>query len=613
MATPSRAVTSEQPSQQRASSRNLGVLRAILRFLVPYKLRILAASIALVFTAIVTLMIGQGVRILVDQGFGDSSGAGLNQAILVFVGLAFLLAIGTFARFYLVSWLGERVTADIRKAVYKHVVALHPAFFETQLSSEIQSRITTDTTLLQTIIGSSVSMALRNMLIFVGGLLWMAFTNFKLTAVAFLIVPLVILPLFFFGRKVRILSRKNQDQIAGIGSRVSESLKNIKVLQAFNRQQGDAKEFDEAVEASVDVAMSRIAMRAWLTAVVITMVLGAVATMLWIGGQDVMSGKITTGELAAFMFYAIMVAGSVGVISEVYGDLQRAAGATERLLELLHAENLIDAPAVGGLPISHFEGELQFNKVSFYYPSKPDDFAIKQLSLHIPAGTSLALVGSSGAGKSTLVDLLLRFYDVQEGVIKLDNNDIRYLSPSTLREQLALVPQQPTLFSGSVKYNIQYGSPQATMEDIKAAAKAAHANEFIEQLPDGYDSYIGESGLRLSGGQRQRIAIARALLKNPKVLLLDEATSALDAESEHQVQQALEDIMQHRTTIVIAHRLATVKNVDCIAVLDKGRLVATGTHQQLIERSPLYARWASLQFGDEQQLNAELVINSDVV
>ncbi len=585
-------------TEHRDSSRNINVLIAMLGFLKPYRWQVLAALFALTFTAGITLSLGQGLRMLVDKGFGEGAEAGLDQTIVIFMGMALLLAVGTFARFYLVSWIGERVSADLRREVYSHVIELHPGFFETNLSGEIQSRITTDTTVLQTVIGSSVSMALRNVLIFIGGIILLFVTNPKLTGIVLLSVPLVIMPIIIFGRHVRKLSRSSQDKVAVFGGFVGESLKNIKIVQAFNHQQRDRSTFSEQVEVAFDVARQRIKHRAWLTAIVISLVFGAIAYMLWVGGHDVIAGRISAGELAAFIFYAMMVAMSVGVISEVYSDLQRAAGATERLLELIHAENLIQAPQSPQSLTATVNGKLELEAISFCYPSRPEVAAIDQLTMTLPAGASLALVGSSGAGKSTLVDLILRFYDVQQGVIRFDGVDIRQLAPQELREHIALVPQQPVLFSNTVLENIRYGRPDASDDEVRAAAQAAYADEFINKLPQGYDSFVGESGVRLSGGQRQRIAIARAVLNDPKLLLLDEATSALDAESEYKVQQALEHLMKDRTSIVIAHRLATVVNVDRIAVLDHGRLVATGTHQQLLKSSPLYARWASLQFGD---------------
>ena len=586
--------------ENRESSRDIQVLRSMIGFLMPYRWRVLGALIALIFTASVTLSMGQGLRLLIDQGFGEAAATGLDEAIGIFMVMVVLLAIGTFTRFYLVSWIGERVSADLRRAVYSHVIELHPGFFETNLSGEIQSRITTDTTLLQTVIGSSVSMALRNVLIFIGGIVLLFITNPKLTGIVLLSVPLVIMPIIFFGRHVRTLSRTSQDKVAVFGGFVGESLKNIKIVQAFNHQQRDRETFTDQVEVAFEIAVKRITYRAWLTAIVITLVFAAMGYMVWVGGHDVIAGRISAGELAAFIFYAMMVALSVGVISEVYSDLQRAAGAAERLLELMTAENLIQAPALPQTLPARVIGNVEFDDISFFYPSRPDSAAIDHFSLKLPAGSSLALVGSSGAGKSTIVDLLLRFYDVQKGQIRLDGVDICELAPQELRRHIAIVPQQPTLFSGTIIENIRFGRPDASDDDVRAAAEAAYADEFIQKLPHGYDSFVGESGVRLSGGQRQRIAIARAVLKNPSILLLDEATSALDAESEYKVQQALEHLMKDRTSIVVAHRLATVVNVDKIAVLDHGQLVDTGSHQQLLTSSSLYARWASLQFGDKE-------------
>lgn len=585
-------------TENRAATKNIQVLSAMLGFLRPYRTQVVGALVALIFTAMVTLSLGQGIRMLIDQGFGAAAAAGLDQAIVVFMVMVVMLAFGTFARFYLVSWIGERVSADLRREVYSHVVELHPGFFETNLSGEIQSRITTDTTLIQTVIGSSVSMALRNVLIFIGGIILLFITNPKLTGIVLLSVPLVIMPIIIFGRHVRSLSRASQDKVAGFGGFVGESLKNIKIVQAFNHQQLDRENFSNQVEQAFDVSLRRIKHRAWLTTIVITLVFGAIAYMVWVGGHDVIAGRISAGELAAFIFYAMMVAMSVGVISEVYSDLQRAAGATERLLELLYADNLIAAPADPHPLPAQVRGELELDAVTFFYPSRPDIAAISDLSIKIAAGSSVALVGSSGAGKSTLVDLILRFYDVQQGAIRFDGVDIKQLDPLNLREHIAIVPQQPVLFSGTIMENIRYGCPDASDAAVTAAAEAAYADEFIDKLSNGYHSFVGEAGVRLSGGQRQRIAIARAILNDPKLLLLDEATSALDAESEYKVQQALERLMKDRTSIVIAHRLATVVNVDRIVVLDDGRLVATGSHQQLISSSPLYARWANLQFGD---------------
>lgn len=594
----------QQPSNQapaeerekKVNIRKIGALKPVLGFMKPYRWRVLGAMLALAFTAGVTLSIGQGIRLLIDGGFASDSSAQLADSVEFFMTLVVLLAFGTFARYYLVSWIGERVTADMRKAVFNHIIALHPGFFESTSSGEIQSRITTDTTLIQTVVGSSVSVALRNLLMFIGGMIWLFITNAKFTLILLGTIPLVIVPIIVFGRRVRKLSRNSQDKIADVGSYVNEAISNIKTVHAFNHQSADRQRFGEHVEQAFDVSVTRIAQRAWLTVAVIILVFGGISVLLWAGGQDVQAGVISGGDLAAFVFYAVMVAGSMGSITEVLGDLQRAAGATERLIELLHMDNLIVAP---DQPLSlpdTAQADIEMRQVSFSYPTRPDHLAVNEVSLRVGKGKTLALVGASGAGKSTIIDLLLRFYDVQQGEILFDGVDIRQLDPIQLRQHIGLVPQQPTLFSGTVIDNIRYGTADASFEEVVAAAKAAYAHDFIERLPNGYDSQVGEAGVRLSGGQRQRLAIARAILKNPELLLLDEATSALDADSEFMVQKALDSLTKTRTTIVIAHRLATVVNADEIVVLDQGRVVATGQHDDLLKSSELYRRWADLQF-----------------
>jgi ATP-binding cassette subfamily B protein len=574
------------------------LLRKASRFVTPYRKQIAIALIALVVTAGLSLGLVQFVRIIVDSGFVAGSTVSLNSAILGFIVVAVLQAIGTFVRFYWVSWLGERVTADIRKAVFNHIIELHPGYFEANLSGEISSRITTDTTLIQSVVGSSASIALRNLLMLVGGVIFLFITNPRLTSVVLVCIPLVIGPILFFGRRVRRLSRYSQDEIANVGAYVGEAILQIKTVQAFNHQQHDDRLFGNQVEKAFDVALDRIWMRSVLIVVVTTLVFGALGIMIWVGGQDVINGRMSAGELTAFVAYAVLVASAVGAISQVISELQRAAGALERLLELLEADNEITAPPHPKHLDGEFKGLLEIDALRFCYPTRPETPALDELTLTVKPGESVALVGPSGAGKTTLFDLVLRFYDPQSGCIRLDGIDIRDLDPQELRSHIAIVSQQPTMFTGTVRDNIRYGRPDASDDEIQAAAIAAFASDFIERLPEGYDSHLGEAGIRLSGGQKQRIAIARAILKDPEILLLDEATSALDAESERKVQLALEQLMENRTSLVIAHRLATVMNVDRIAVLDSGRLIAEGTHRELLLNCPLYAKLAHLQFAE---------------
>ncbi|ELB2201829.1 ABC transporter ATP-binding protein/permease [Vibrio parahaemolyticus] len=580
----------------RKNNKNLSILLKLNTFIAPYKWRVAAALVALVATASLTLSVGYGVRILIDQGFAQQSLQELTNAIQFIVGVTLCIAIGTFFRFYLVSSVGERVSADIRLAVFNHVITLHPSYFETNSSGDIMSRLTTDTTLLQSIIGSSFSMAMRSALMCFGAIIMLFATNVKLTLIVLASVPLVLVPILFYGRRVRALSRQSQDSMADVGSYAGEAIEHIKTVQSFSSEPYERAAFAVEVEKAYEVGRQRVKQRAILISGVIVIVFSAIAGMLWVGGSDVIHGKMSAGDLAAFVFYAIMVASSTATISEVMGELQRAAGATERLIEILQVESDIKAPS-NHLPVrSDMSAEVSFKSVNFNYPSRPNQPAINGLNLTAEQGKVLALVGPSGAGKTTLFELLQRFYDPQQGQVLFGGEDIRQFDPNELRRQMALVPQQPALFSHDVFHNIRYGNPKATDEQVIEAAKKAHAHEFIEKLPEGYHSFLGERGVRLSGGQKQRIAIARAILKDPKILLLDEATSALDSESEHHVQQALEALMKGRTTLIIAHRLSTIQHADKIAVLDNGELVDVGNHQSLMQSCELYQRLVALQF-----------------
>jgi ATP-binding cassette subfamily B protein len=589
----------------RPGSRDLAKLGPLARFLKPYRLQLVGASVALTVSALTVLGLGQGLRQLVDTGFSTGNRAMLDQAVVLMFGVTALLAVATYARFALVSWVGERVVADVRRAVFDHVLKLSPAFYETMRAGEVLSRLTTDTTLLQVVVGSSVSIALRNGLMFVGGTIMLAVTSAKLTGLVFLVVPLVVLPIVVFGRTVRRRSRATQDQIASISAEANEVLQEIRTVQAFGHEAEDRHRFGARVETTFRTAMAYVRARALLSALVIFLVFAAISVILWIGGHDVLAGRISAGQLSAFVFYAVVVAGSVGSISEVYGDLQRAAGAMERLSELLHAEPEIKTPAVP-MPLPELaRGTVAFEAVRFFYPSRPDRAALDGVSFAVERGETVAIVGPSGAGKTTLFQLMLRFYDPQDGAVRVDGVDVKRADPAALRARIGLVPQEPAIFSGSLRENIRYGRPSAGDAEIEAAADAAHVLEFARQLPEGLETELGERGVRLSGGERQRVAIARAILRDPAILLLDEATSALDAESERKVQEALERLMVNRTTLVIAHRLATVLKADRIVVLDQGRVVASGSHADLMRREGLYRRLATLQFDQPLAAAAE--------
>lgn len=561
----------------------------------PYRMRIGFALLALVVAAASVLLIGQGLKQVIDKGFVAGSSELLNYALLGLLVVILVMSLATYARFYLVSWLGERITADLRRRVFSHLLTLSPSFFEQNRTGDVLSRLTNDTTQLETVIGSSVSMALRNALLLLGGLVMLAITSLKLTLLVLLAIPFVLVPIIAFGRRVRLLARASQDSVANVGAYTDEVIHEIRTVQAYGHETASSREFNQRVESTFATGIQRVRQRALLVATVITLVFSAVALILWVGGHDVLSGEITGGELSAFIFYAVIVASAMGTISEVIGDVQRAAGATERLVELLVTPSglpQVNNPIALPLPAV---GALTMRDIVFAYPSRPDTPVFEQFNLHINPGEKIALVGPSGAGKTTVFQLLQRFYDPQAGEILVDGVNIREADIHALRERIALVPQDPVIFAASLRDNVRYARPDATDADVLAACDAAFATEFIEKLPEGLNTFLGERGVRLSGGQKQRIAIARAILADRPILLLDEATSALDSNSEQIVQRALERLMQNRTTIMIAHRLSTVINADRILVLQQGKIVASGTHQQLMSNSELYQQLARLQ------------------
>jgi ATP-binding cassette subfamily B protein len=590
------AAEMERQAGKRTGSKRLAPLRALKPFLAPYKLMLVGAGAALLVAAVATLVLPAAVRGVIDHGFSAEDAGNIGRYFLALIAVSALIGVASATRFYFVSWLGERVVADIRTRVFAHVLSLSPRFFETTRTGEVLSRLTADTTLIQTVVGSSASIALRNLVMGVGSLVMMAVTSPKLAGLCLFGVPLVVAPIIFFGRTVRRLSRDSQDRLADTSAYAGEALNAILTVQAFTHEDVDRTHFHDAVEDAFGAAIRRTKARAVMTAFVIFLVGACIVGVLWAGAADVLAGRMSGGQLSQFILYAVLMATGIGALSETWGDVQRASGATERLLEILATEPQVVAPLhPRALPVP-VRGAVAFENVAFHYPARPDQQALNAVSLALRPGEAVALVGPSGAGKSTMFQLLLRFFDPQTGRILFDGIDIAQTDPRALRRNIALVAQDPAIFAGSILENIRYGRPDASEAEVRAAAQAAAAEEFIARLPEGYQSLLGERGVTLSGGQRQRLAIARAILRDAPLLLLDEATSALDAENERLVQQGLANLMKGRTTIVIAHRLATIQRLARIMVMDQGRIVAEGSHAELVARGGLYGRLAALQF-----------------
>ena len=589
----------EEEAKRRPRGRNLQPLRALLPFILRYPVMLLAAFIALIMATLATLALPVAVRFMIDNGFSGADTASIDRYFLAMLAVAIMLGLASATRFYFVSWIGERVTADLRRAVYDHITLQSPAFFEVTRTGEVLSRLTADTVLIKTVVGSSASIALRNAFMFIGSAIMLVYTSPALSGLAALTLPAVIVPMIAVGRLVRRLARASQDRIADTSAHAGETISSMQIVQAFTHEAEDRRVFGAAVESSFQTAQLRVLARAAMTAIAIVLVFGGVVGILWVGAQNVLAGEMSGGLLSQFILYAVLCATSIGALSEVWGEVQLAAGATERLVEILEVEPQIKAPENPKPLPEPVTGQIVFDKVTFQYPTRPQISALSDFSLTVEPGETVALVGASGAGKSTVFQLLSRFYDPQQGCVQIDNTDIRALSPQDVRSVLSLVPQETTIFAKTARDNIRFGCPDASDADVMAAAQAAQADGFLSRLPKGYDTQLGERGVTLSGGQRQRLAIARAILRDAPILLLDEATSALDAESETLVQRALGHLMAGRTTLVIAHRLATILKADRIIVMDEGRVVAQGTHDSLLAQGGVYARLAELQFGQQ--------------